>query len=105
MLIWVRVEFDDETSVHDVGENADELAVTLEAQLMLAMKDQAAGQKVASIVRDYLERTEAMDRVGEGHWLFYGDKPLAGQPLVKFSLTIGRGKPPMVETQGEAWGQ
>ena len=56
-------------------------------------------------MRDYLERTEAMDRVGEGHWLFYGDKPLAGQPLVKFSLTIGRGELPKAETQREIQGR
>jgi hypothetical protein len=105
MLIWARVEFEDETIVHDMGESAEELAKSLEGQMQLAPVDPATGQRVASIVRDYLERTEAMDRVGDGHWIFYGDRPRAGQPLVKFSLTIGRGDPPKVETKGEARGQ
>ena len=105
MLIWGRLEFEDETIVHDVGESAREAADSIEAQLALVLDDERVRSHVGSIVREYLEQAEARDRVGEGHWIFYGDKPIAGQPLVKFSLTIGRGTPPEVNALGALRGR
>ena len=105
MLIWGRVEFEDETIVHDVGATAREVAESIEAQLGLVLQDDRLQGHVGSIVREYLEQAEARERIGEGHWIVYGDKPIAGQPLMKFTLTIGRGAPPEVATWREAQGK
>ena len=42
MLIWARIEFEDEAIVHDVGETAEELAKSLEAQMPMALEDPSA---------------------------------------------------------------